>query len=352
MQTDFLIIGGGAVGLTSAQALLQLGYRVTLVERGETGRESSWAGGGILSPLCPWDYGEAVTRLALRGMGMFDEAVMLLQASTGIDPEYRRCGMLLLPPFEEKVALDWCANHQVAARAVEMADHLAGQQGRGLLLPDIAQIRNPRLLQALRERVMLFGGNIIEQREVLGFKTDGDRVTGLRTSQGELAADAYVVAAGAWSKVLLGEHACGLEVKPVRGQILLFKFDMLPFQRILLRENLYFIPRLDGHVLVGSTLEDVGFDRSVTDEARESMLRRVRELFPSWPEPIRQWSGFRPGSPDNVPTIGRHPYLSNLYANTGHFRYGVTMSLASAELLVNEIEQEPQPFDTAAYRWR
>ena len=235
MQTDFLIVGGGAVGLSSAQALLQIGYRVTLVERGITGQEASWAGGGILSPLCPWDYSEAVTRLALRGMGMFGEAAMLLQTSTGIDTEYRRCGMLVLPPLRETLALDWCANHQFPVRQVELAELIDGQQGKGLLLPDVAQVRNPRLLQALRERVMLFGGNILEQREVLGFEIAGDRVTGLRTAQGILVADAYVVATGAWSKVLLGEHARDLEVKPVRGQILLFKFDAPPFDQILLR---------------------------------------------------------------------------------------------------------------------
>jgi glycine oxidase len=352
MQSDFLIVGGGAVGLTSAQALLQMGYSVTLVERSATGQEASWAGGGILSPLCPWDYGEAVTQLALRGMGMFDEAATLLQASTGIDTEYRRCGMLVLPPLREDAALEWCASHRFAAERVDMAEHLEGLKGKGVLLPDVAQVRNPRLLQALRERVKLFGGNIVEQQEILGFETAGDRVAGLRTARGSLSAEAYVVATGAWSKVLLGEHANSLEVKPVRGQILLFKFDAPPFDRILLRENLYFIPRLDGHVLVGSTLEDVGFDKSVTEEARASLMQGVRELFPAWPEPIRQWAGFRPGSPDNIPTIGRHPRLPNLYANTGHFRYGVTMSLASAELLVNEIEGTPQPFDTAAYRWR
>lgn len=352
MQTDFLIIGGGAVGLTSAQALLQMGYRVTLVERGTVGQEASWAGGGILSPLCPWDYGEAVTQLALRGMGMFDEAAFMLQASTGIDIEYRHSGMLVLPPFPQQQALQWCAQHYFDAETVELADCLPGLQGTGLLLPEVSQVRNPRLLQALRERVELFGGEILEQQEVQGFEIAGDRVVALRTSQGRLVAGAYVVAAGAWSRALLGEHALGLEVKPVRGQILLFKFDAPPFRRILLKQNLYFIPRDDGHVLVGSTLEDVGFDKSVTDVARDELLRGVRELFPAWPEPIRHWAGFRPGSPDNIPTIGRHPDLANLYANTGHFRYGVTMSLASAGLLLNEIEGEPQPFDTTAYRWR
>jgi len=81
-------------------------------------------------------------------------------------------------------------------------------------------------------------------------------------------------------------------------------------------------------------------------------MQRVRELFPAWPEPIQHWAGFRPGSPDNIPIIGRHPHLTNLYANCGHFRYGVTMSLASAELLLNEIEGEQQPFSVEEYRWR
>lgn len=353
MQTDFLIVGAGAIGLTSAQALLQAGYRVTLVERVAVGQEASWAGGGILSPLCPWDYQDAVTRLAQRGMSMFGEAAAMLHATTGIDTEYQRSGMLLLPPYQNELATQWCAQHQVALRHVNLADHLPGQQGAGLLLPEVAQVRNPRLLRALREHVEMLGGVILEQHEVQQFELAGDRVVGLRTAQGKLGADAYIVAAGAWSKALLGEHAFHMDIRPIRGQILLFKFDAPPFRQILLKENLYFIPRRDGHVLVGSTLEDVGFDKSTTVEARDSLLQRMRELFPDWHDrlPIRHWAGFRPGSPDNIPTIGRHPHIANLYANSGHFRYGVTMSLASAELLLNEIEGEPQPFSVEEYRW-
>jgi len=102
MQADFLIVGAGAIGLTSAQALLQAGYRVVLVERGAVGQEASWAGGGILSPLCSWDYQEPVTRLAHRSMGMFGEAAETLHDATGIDPEYQRSGMLLLAPVSNR----------------------------------------------------------------------------------------------------------------------------------------------------------------------------------------------------------------------------------------------------------
>jgi glycine oxidase len=169
-----------------------------------------------------------------------------------------------------------------------------------------------------------------------------------------MAAERYVIAAGAWSKSLLKDAALTLDLRPIRGQILLFKFDAPPFQQILVRERLYFIPRRDGHVLVGSTLEDAGFDKSTTDAAYEHLLHRVYALFPAWRNqtPVQHWAGLRPASPDNIPTIGRHPQLTNLYANCGHFRYGVTMSLACAELLLNEIENKPQPFPVDEYRWR
>ena len=353
-QTDFLIIGAGAVGLTSAQSLLQQGYRVTLVERGLVGREASWAGGGILAPLCSWDYSEAVTRLAHRSMAMFDEASFMLQASTGIDPEYQHSGMLVLPPYPLQQATQWCQQYLFDCEEVDLIDYLPAQQGKALLLPEVSQVRNPLFLQALRARVELFGGIILEQHEVHKLEVVGDRVAALQTAQGSLHAENYIVTAGAWSTVLLGEHALGLNVHPVRGQILLFKFTQPPFQKILLQAGLYFIPRRDGHVLVGSTLEDAGFDQSTTVAAKESLLQRVYALFPDWLgcQPVKHWAGLRPGSLDNVPTIGRHPQLMNLYANCGHFRYGVTMSLASAEILLNEIEDNSQMLPIDAYRWR
>lgn len=352
-RPDFIIIGAGAVGLASALELLQAGYRVTMVERGAAGQEASWAGGGIMSPLCPWDYGEPVTRLALRGMDRLGDVAAQLHAATGIDPEYRRSGMLVLPPYRRQQALSWCAEHRFPVEEIALDALMPPLRGEALLLPEVAQVRNPRLLNALRRRVGMLGGTLLEHCEVQGFEIVAGRIAALRTSQGRLEAGAFVVTAGAWSRELLGEYALGMDIRPIRGQILLFRFETPPFRHILLKQNLYLIPRDDGHVLAGSTLEDAGFDRSITAEARDTLMQGIRDIFPGWQaELVRQWSGFRPGTPDNIPVIGRHPQLANLYANTGHFRYGVTMSLASAELLRNAIEDRPQPFDTAAYRWR
>lgn len=338
-----LVIGAGAVGLATAEVLLRTGAAVTVLERGDVGREASWAGGGILSPLCPWDYPDEVTRLALRGMALFELWAQRLRDATGIDPEYSRCGMCVLPPFELEVVQRWCSEHRFACEV----------RSDTLFLPAVAQVRNPRLLQAMRAQVLRLGGRIVEQCGVERIVTNGGRVTGLQTARGIFSAEDYVVTAGAWSKVLLGGHALHADIKPMRGQMLLFKFDAPPLPHVLLQGDLYFIPRRDGHLLVGSTVEDVGFDKSTTDAAREMLLRRAVALLPTLRDRplVQHWAGLRPGSPANIPTIGRHPVLPNLYLNSGHFRYGVTMAPASVEILLNEIEGHPQPFDVSPYCW-
>ena len=338
-----LVIGAGALGLATAEALLRQGDEVTILERGSFGRESSWAGGGILSPLCPWDYPDEVTRLALRGMSMFGGLAETLLQSTGIDPEYQRCGMLVLPPVDAKTALHWCDAHGMRAE----------ESDGGVMLPDVAQARNPRLLQALRARVEKLGGRIIEQCEVRQIMADSGRVRHLATTQGDFNADAYIVTAGAWSKVLLGEHALKVDIKPIRGQMLLFKFETPPLPHILLQGDIYLIPRRDGHLLLGSTREDAGFDKSITEDARAMLLQRGIALLPALRDMsvVKHWAGLRPASPRNIPTIGRHPKLANLYMNSGHFRYGVTMSPASVEVLLNTMNGTPQQFDVSPYLW-
>ncbi len=345
MDSDFLIIGAGVVGLSSALGLLERGAKVTLVERGTCGGESSWAGGGILSPLCPWDYPDEVTHLTMRGARLFPGWVRALQGSTGVDPEYEPSGMLVLPPFDLRIARQWCNAHGVPLRAGdEVAD--------SLLLPDVAQVRNPRLLNALRTRVEMLGGRIVERCAVQQIVADGRRVGKVAAACGEFTADNYIVTAGAWSKEVLGGAALRLDIKPVRGQMLLFRFAEPPVRHILLQGGLYLIPRRDGHLLVGSTLEDVGFDKRTTAAAAEDLHRRAQKLLPQLSDmrPVQHWAGLRPGSPGNIPTIGRHPALENLYLNSGHFRYGVTMAPASTEILLNDILGAPQLLDVTPYR--
>jgi len=348
LSAEFLILGAGVSGLAVAQRLLMQGAKVIIVERGAVGRESSWAGGGILSPLCPWDYSDAVNNLCKSITSDYSAWTTMLHAETSIDPEYERSGMLVLPSFDVEAAQAWCASHNVPMQLVDQAY----TPGKGLLLHGVSQVRNPRLMQALRKHVEMLGGRIVERCEVREISSRDQRVQTLVTSCGDFSAERYIVCAGAWSKQVLGSHALQLDIRPVRGQMLLFKFDVPPLKHILLQDGMYLIPRRDGHLLVGSTLEDAGFDKSTTLAARDSLWQRAQLLLPALRAmPLKQhWSGLRPGSLHNIPTICRHPQLDNLYINSGHFRYGVTMAPASATILLNELSGAEQQFDVSPYR--
>jgi glycine oxidase len=324
---DALIVGAGVVGCMTALALAESGQRVVLLDRGRLGAESSWAGGGILFPLLPWNYGEPVIRLALIGAASYPELAARLHSDTGIDPEYSVCGMQILPPFGQEPVLDWCARHGIPAQLT----------AEGMLwLPQVAQVRNPRLMQALRALLVRNGVEIREGIEMLPLAATAGRLDRWSSVTGEtFQADAYVVTAGAWSKQLLGEHAPGLDIRPMRGQMLLYRLPPSTLQHIVYQEDFYLIPRRDGHILAGSTVEDVGFDKNTTSAAASELHRKACVLLPQLAgmSPLRHWSGLRPGSPHNIPVIARHPKFENLWLNSGHFRYGVTMAPASAEIL-------------------
>lgn len=331
MKPSITIIGAGAVGCLTALAFAKKGWQVALVDQGVLGGEASWAGGGILFPLLPWNYTEPVNQLALAGAARYPQLCEELFEATGIDPQYQTCGMRVLPSFDGETALAWCKSHELSAEI----------QGESLWLPQVAQVRNPRLLAALRARLDSLGVTIHEHTELLRLQSATAKVQSWQSSKGiSFESDAYVVTAGAWSHNLLGEHAQPVPVKPMRGQMLLYRLEAGALSTILYRNDFYLIPRRDGHILAGSTVEDVGFDKSTTEDAARDLARKARDLLPQLADApvIRHWSGLRPGSPDNMPMIGSHPDFDNLYLNTGHFRYGVTMAPASAEILFNILE--------------
>lgn len=354
-NSDFLIIGAGVVGLSSAFELARRGASVTVLDRGKCGCESSWAGGGILSPLLPWVYPAAVTDLTQSSCRLYAEWVGQIAELSGCDPEYRQSGMLVLPEFESERAMDWSRSHQARIELVAQRDRLpqAVGDGEALWLPDVAQVRNPRLVKALCLALERMGVRIVEHAEATAIEVGGGRVLRLGTTAGPFAADQYVVAAGAWSKALLGELGTQVEIKPIRGQMLLYRVRPGMLQHIILQNGFYLIPRDDGHILAGSTLEDVGFDKATSEETRNRLHARATRLLPQLvqAELVKHWAGLRPGSPGNIPIIARHPQIENLYLNSGHFRYGVTMAPASAHILANRIFRCEQPSDISAYDW-
>jgi glycine oxidase len=298
----------------------------------------------------PWMYSDAVNNLTMPGTRIYPELCEFLRGETGVDPEYMRCGMLILPSLDMEKAQAWCAANGVEAERVTAAEFPVRSlsSGDALWLPDVGEVRPPNLMKALRKYLEHRGVELVEHTQLKPLPLM-DRLEIWPTLDGrEFRADKFILTSGAWSFDLLRENAHKLDIRPMRGQILLYEY---PLQHMVYREGFYLVPRKDGLLLAGSTLEDVGFDGSTTQSAREALSAKAEAILPELKgRPIlKHWSGLRPGTPDNLPTIAPHPTIENLYLNTGHFRYGLTMAPCSAAMVAammngREPHMDPRPF--------
>lgn len=357
--TDCVIVGAGLIGMLSARELLLSGMAVTLVDQGAAGKESSWAGGGILSPLHPWRAFPAVTALASWSQAFYPQLAAALQDATGIDPQWTPSGLLILDPQEHGQALAWAGETGQTVQVLDadacrrLAPGLGFLPAQSLWLPQVAQVRNPRLLKALRQDLVQRGGLILTQTEVVEIRQRGGRVQGVRTPQGRLTSPRVVVAGGAWSSRILQQAGISVEIEPVRGQMLLYRTEPGLLSPIILQDQYYLIPRRDGHILVGSTMEYQGFNKVTTEAAREKLQQAARRLLPALADyPLHDhWAGLRPGNRRGVPLIGPVPGIDGLYINSGHFRNGVGLGPASARLLADIVcTHDEMIVDPAPYR--
>lgn len=354
-----IIVGGGVIGMLTALELRQEGQQVFLLERSDTGRESSWAGGGIISPLFPWRYLDSVTRLASWSQARYPGFCAELADASGVDPEYTPCGLILVAPDEHEMAKAWAEQHDRkleeidAARFRQLEPMAAIPRDRALYMPTVGQVRNPRMVRALRGRLEQLGVEIRTGTTVTGLRVEGDRCVGVTTAQGRVDGDAVVVCAGAWSGGLLAALPAPPDVRPVRGQMLLFRAKPGTISRMVLEGSRYVIPRRDGRTLFGSTIEEVGFDRQTTEAAREELYRIATTRFPVLAQcPVEaHWAGLRPSSPAGVPYIAAHPEIGRLFVNAGQFRNGIVLGPASARLCADLVLGRTPILDPAPYGW-
>jgi glycine oxidase len=355
-MSRILVIGGGIIGLLTARELVEAGAAVTLIEMGETGRESSWAGGGILSPLYPWRYPEAVTSLATWSQAAYPALAEALIEETGLDPELTVNGLLVLDMEDQADALDWAARHGHRVEVLQGADlhqeepHLGPDLGAGMLFPQIAQVRTPRLAKAVRRSIEQ-RIDLRENEEVIEFIIENARITGVRTTSGVMPFDQVIVCAGAWTARLLEQLGNAPAIEPVRGQMILFYGKPGEIHHITLHRDRYLIPRRDGRMLFGSTLEHTGFSKATTAEAKEALYRAAFALFPLLKRtPIEDhWSGLRPGSPSGIPFIAAYPGVDGLFINAGHFRNGLVTGPASARLATDLVLGRTPILDPSPY---
>lgn len=340
MKQPWYVIGGGIIGLLCARELRAAGESVVVIDRQTVGQESSWAGGGILSPLYPWRYPAPVTALAHWSQGIYPELARDLAVRTGIDVEWTPSGMLYFDSAEGEQAMAWSRVHGVTLQDVDailarqIAPGIAAGLGQGLWMPDVAQVRNPRLLSALHADLRQSGVEFQENVFVQGFAVQHGRLTSIQTNHGQIETHRGLVAAGAWSGDLLATTGLVLPIAPVKGQMLLLAAQSLQLKTMILKNNRYIVPRRDGRVLVGSTLESSGYEKSTTEAARADLMQAAVDMIPALAECRleRQWAGLRPGTPNGVPYIGEHPQMAGLFVCAGHFRNGIVLAPASARL--------------------
>ena len=354
-----IIVGGGVIGMLTALELIRAGQQVILFDRGPTGRESSWAGGGIVSPLFPWRYLDSVTKLASWSQAEYPALCTELRDATDVDPEYTECGLLLSAPDEVETARDWAKKHEIGLIGIDRAEfqrlepQAAEPPANALWMPQVGQVRNPRMVNALRKRIDQLGVDVRTDDRVEKVLHEDGRCTGVRSSRGIHYAESVTICAGAWSHGLLADFSTPPDIRPIRGQMLLFRAEPGTISRMVLEGSRYVIPRRDGRTLFGSTLEDVGFEKQTTAEAREELYAIATRRFPVLADfPVEaHWAGLRPSSPAGVPYVGQHPEIEGLFVNAGHFRNGIVLGPASARLAADLVLGRSPILDPSPYAW-
>jgi len=354
---EVIIIGGGIIGMLTARELHNAGVDVLVIERGPLGGESSWAGGGIISPLYPWRYSKSVNQLAEISKTIYPALAQQLQHESGIDCELITSGLLFTDLKERQQAESWASAWSIEMQTItdaqqihEIEPQVSTAIDSGLWLPDIMQIRNPKLVKAMKGSFDTLGIKYCEHAPVQELVIEAGVIKGVKTTAGTYTADKVVIASGAWSSGFI-KHEKNVAVEPVKGQMIMFKGEPGLIRRMVLSSGHYIIPRKDGRVLAGSTLERTGFEKTITDDATVELRRAAVEIIPALGdmEIERQWAGLRPGTAQGIPYICSHPDIEGLYINAGHYRNGVVLGAASVKLMAEMVLGQKTSLDPAPY---
>lgn len=362
--SDVLIVGGGIVGCAVALELARAGRSTVVVERGEPGREATWAAGGMLSPLAEAPGPGPFLDLGLASLERYPAFVRSVEEASGRRVDFRRDGKLVLArDADEESRLrarrEWIAEHGPDVRWLDAAgvrrrEPLLTDEIRGaLFLGDEARVDNRLLGTAIAEAARRGGAGFRTGATARRILLRGGRVRGVRLADGAtLEATRVVVAAGAWSGLLEGLPR-RLPVRPVRGQMVAVAPDVDGLSTVVDGGSAYLVPRRDGRIVAGSTMEDVGFRSTPTAEGIAGLLGRVMQVAPALAdaEVLETWAGLRPGTPDGLPVLGPDPEVEGLVYATGHFRNGILLAPATAACLAPVLTGEGRPpVDLAPFR--
>jgi glycine oxidase len=361
---DVVVVGGGVIGLSAGWRAAERGMRVCVVERDRAATGASAVAAGMLAPVGEATWGEEpLLNLALASARLWPEFAAHLETASGLPSTYQQAGALHVAldrdeaeelrrrwELHERLGLDseWLGPR----RCRELEPGLSPSCVGGLHAPSEASVDPPALCAALAAALRAAGGELIEGAEVTGLDTSGAAVAGVRLAHGgQLAASAVVLAAGSWSSATwLPEQARPL-VRPVKGQILTLRGAAEPVVgRIVAGERFYAVPRADGRLLVGATVEERGYDTTVTAGGVLELLREAYRALPEIAEMelVASRAGLRPGSPDNAPLIGPGA-IDGLILASGHFRNGVLLAPVTADAVAALLAGERPRADLGAF---
>ena len=367
---DVAIIGGGVMGCSIAWQLAKREVSCALVERGVFGGGASGATAGVVGPLWHLDPdNESLFRLGMRSLELFPELAAEL-THAGVNPEFQQAGVLRLAFSDAEVEelsdfLQWQSQLGLAVEWLERGEVLRREPGvspgvrAALFSPREGCGRGQRLCDSLAHAAGRLGARLYERVEVTALLREGDRVTGIDTTAGGIAAGQVVLAAGPGSGIggrwTVPSGPLDLPVRGVKGQRLLLRQPGFMPRSPVRNSAVYVVPRLDGNILVASTREEGRSDETVTAEGIATLISGAVQSFPSLYGAafVSARAGVRPATPDGLPIIGPAPGVEGLTIATGHDAVGIMLSPGTAELVVNYLldgnEAPLLPFSAARF---
>ena len=338
---DILIIGGGVIGLAIAIELKRKGAKVTVVSQ-DYNAAAAHAAAGMLAPLAEKLTSDPLLDLCLRSRWLYPEWTQKLEELTGVDTGYLPCG-ILAPTYQQPETVAeadnavWLDRQTIKLYQPGLSDRVVG----GWWYPEDGQVDNRCLMRSLLQAAQTLGIELKEGVRVKAIQQKQGRVNGVLTDIGQLTAEQYVLAAGSWASQLMP-----LPVRPVKGQMLALKMPQklhqpLPLQRVIYGDGVYLVPRQDGRLVVGATAEEVAWTPFNTPKGIQTLLGKTTDLYPAaadW-QIEEMWWGFRPGTPDELPILGRSN-CENLFLATGHYRNGILLAPITATLMADLILED------------
>jgi glycine oxidase len=348
---DAIVIGAGIIGLSLALELNQHGLRVLVVEKGELGREASWAAGGMLVD-CPGETQPGLRELAAASARMYPEFVRELEDESRLKIDLRSVGTLVFTRDEIALAQNSYAL-PAALEELEPAVPVANVRSGCRVLYLKERCVDPRDVTAAAAGAARRRGVDFSVGEgVVAVEVTNGKACGVRTCKTELRAGMVVNCAGAWAGQV-GPHA--FPTRPVKGQMLCVVMPEKELVRHVVRtigweQDVYLIPRSDGRMLIGATSEEAGFDKRTVPETIERLRQAAIELVPKLAEArtLEAWAGLRPGTPDKLPILGATP-TAGYFVATGHYRDGILLAPATARVMGRVMTGQKSEFDLSCF---